>query len=137
MDGALTKERVYENGQRVRMTEWEGDSPKTYTYEREGGREIVKQFVGEEWQWTQVWNSGGKIIYGNRANGSETILRYGANGAREVLQRRPNGRDFLVLTDESGQSRIEDPEAIANWMAENAETFSGLRETIGQAVRGR
>ncbi|MBC2601986.1 hypothetical protein [Puniceicoccus vermicola] len=128
VEGELTKERVFENGRRVRTTEWGEGKPTTYTYELEGGQEIVRQFVEGEWQWTRIWNSSGRIVYGNNNEGFESIFRYGSDGIREVLQKRPDGKDFLVRTSEGESVRITDPEKISAWLSDQTLTGSHFRK---------
>ncbi|MGE9291791.1 MAG: hypothetical protein ACQKBT_12405 [Puniceicoccales bacterium] len=126
----MEKERVYEDVRRVRMTEWENGDSTTYTYEMEGGREIVRQFVDGQWQWTRIWNRNGQIVYGKNKEGFESIFRYGADAIREVLQKRPDGEDFLVRSQSDGSTRITDPEQISAWLSNHARIDSTIDEGL-------
>lgn len=79
----------------------------------------------------RVFTADGRIAYGNVSKEFESIFRYGSDGFREVLQKRPDGRDILVQTLEDESIRITDPKAISAWMSNHASTHSRIGGGLG------
>jgi len=131
VDGVLTKERVYEDGQRVRMTEWDGGEENSFVYTLEGGSETIHRHIEGEWESTQVWQAGGKLLYAKYRDGLETIIRYGEDGVKETLHYRPSGTSVLIRHGEKGREMLTGGEEIGAWASDHQPMIEGLRKNLG------